>query len=134
MGGLVGRAIDDSLYDSYVSLGTPHNGTWAALGGFWSQAARDMIPGSKFLADLKYGRIWNKYSLNISAQYDILVPNSFFNQDVEDLTIPNTTHVSLLWSKRTFYEIYSWLIYEVLNETGLTSKDEGHEAKVDVKE
>ena len=132
MGGLVGRLIPDTLYDTYISLATPHSGTQAAiLGAWWSRSARDMLPSSGLIKSLADKEV-KVPAMAISAHLDWLVTDASLKQKgVENLKIPWTDHASVLWSERTFLEIYGWLTYEIFSETGLNNQP-GFSANVDL--
>jgi hypothetical protein len=137
MGGLVGRVIHrDSphLINAYVSLGSPHNGsTYSRLGAWFSKSCGQMSPGSTLLSNLAKQKDWDIPSLAISAKYDLVVPDANFysgSPNTKNIELP-LGHASLIWSKRTFYEIWSWLIYEVLQERG-NNDDPGYYSEVSI--
>jgi pimeloyl-ACP methyl ester carboxylesterase len=139
MGGLVGRRLMDmhypnKLFDAYVSIATPHNGTGLALlapGSLLerlSPSARDMRPGSLFLNHLTENRAYlfdEGYpaytpAMTLAAGFDELVwPRSSTRIEGVDnhVVIPWTNHITVALSDRSFGEIYSWLKFEVLNES-----------------
>jgi triacylglycerol lipase len=56
MGGLVARSYlrqfgDPARIDTFVSIATPHHGTWMAMLGL-GDGVKDMRPGSKFLVSI----------------------------------------------------------------------------------
>ena len=125
MGGLLGRFLVQHLemdqIDAYVSLGTPHNGTWLAWAGLWSHSARQMRVGSDFIRGLNETPWPSKIpAMALQAQMEeIVLPQrhaeiSFGKNQV----IPWTTHVSLPLAWRTYAEIYGWLTYGVFGESG----------------
>jgi hypothetical protein len=113
MGGLVGRMFNCDLYDSYVSIATPHEGTWRAWAGVWlSRSAREMLPNSPFLASCP---VSSKPSLAISAAFDVTVSNAKL-AGARNVTIPFTTHVTVLWNLGTAMVIRDWIPSETGHE------------------
>ena len=114
MGGLIGRYYiqdmggSDSI-DHFVSIATPHYGTYLAWLGI-GEAAKQMKPGSDFLAELnrenpirkgiKYTSIWTKTD-------EIVLPSS--NSVLQGSTVmPNVNfvgHLLILWAPRTYTQI-----------------------------
>lgn len=125
MGGLVGRVIVQHLgfegIDAYVSLGTPHNGTYAAYLAPWSQSAKQMQPGSTFLESLN-GEPWPSHipALALQAQFEAVVlpqANAKF-EPATNRVIPLTSHLTLPLSQNTFLQTWGWLTYSVFGEPG----------------
>lgn len=150
MGGLVGRELlrlhgpSDPLFDAYVSVGTPHRGTtlaglrtpFSGLVAKISPSVRDMRPGSKFLTTLnedwcqKFGDI---PTLCVGAGFDELVwpQNSadLATCNSEYIKIPNTDHLTVATSVRTYQEIWGFITYEILQETS-SGTDPGHLSQI----
>jgi triacylglycerol lipase len=114
MGGLIGRYYIQNMdgvgsIDHYVSISTPHYGTYAAWLGI-GEAAKQMRPGSEFLKDLnkenpirgtiKYTSIWTKTD-------EIVVPssNSVLHGSTEMPPISFVGHLLILFAPKTYTEI-----------------------------
>lgn len=113
MGGLVGRyirAYHDAPFDAYISVATPHNGTFLAKLGFFSLSARDMAPGSPFLVDLAVKEGTNGVpSLSIAAEYDLVVADAEFAGANQHIEAPNTTHTSVIMDPDVHNTIFHWI-------------------------
>lgn len=141
MGGLVGRTIIQHLelaqIDAFVSLGTPHWGTYTAYLAPWSESACQMRPGSFFLKSLNEAD-WpeNLPALALQASFDELVVPAR-NAKVPwatNRTVPFTNHVSIAFSEKTFLEIWSWLVSEVFGDNlqEMVTELQGGEAVIDL--
>lgn len=90
MGGIVARYYVQRLGGArrvrrFVTISSPHRGTFIAFGG-WSEGARQMRPGSAFLNDLERDRevlnglrftsIWTPFDLMIVPATSSLVPGA----------------------------------------------------------
>lgn len=132
MGGLVGKYIVKVLknpyIDHYVSLGTPHKGShFAPLASWFSHSAKQMRTDAQFLSDLERLE-WpsNVEALCIQGKLDMVVPSKFSKMgDAENLEIKTAFHVSFLFLRRTFYEIWAWLTYDLFGEPGPYSTSRG---------
>lgn len=117
MGGLVGRHLIQRTefsehVDSYVSLGTPHRGVYAANLGPRIGSLSQMASGSDFLKRLNNSEWPDRIpALSISAGLeDIVYPRSSTQfKYATNITIPWVNHISLILDPRSFYEIYTWL-------------------------
>jgi triacylglycerol esterase/lipase EstA (alpha/beta hydrolase family) len=110
MGGLVARycieraAGADDVAD-LVTLGTPHQGTYAAYLGYLTPGGRALTPGSSFLADL------NRDPLAPSVRYTSLysvadplvrparsgrIPTDIAGEDTENIRTGRQSHVQLV--------------------------------------
>lgn len=127
MGGLIGRyLLQRTEYagniDAYCSLGTPHQGSYFAnlmppIGAF-GKSARQMKVGSQFLERLNSSR-WpdGVPALAVSAGLDGIVWDASWDK-AENITIPWTNHIAMVFDQRTFWEVWSWLTFDVLGEPG----------------
>ncbi|MFD1514592.1 lipase family alpha/beta hydrolase [Halomarina rubra] len=84
MGGLDTRwcveKLDGAQYvDDLVTLGTPHQGTYAAYLGSLTPGGRDMRPGSEFLTALNDGQLAEgvAYAALWSSADELIVPSRF---------------------------------------------------------
>lgn len=139
MGGLIGRSLMDlsypkRLFDGYVSIATPHDGTSLAsllpqrLIERFSPSAADMRPASDYLNhinetiryhfDPNYPAAYTP-AMTIHAHVDGLVfpRKSTRIPGVQHVIIPWTNHLTVALSQRTYGEIYSFFKYEILNES-----------------
>lgn len=124
MGGLVGREIyrlgveehNVALFDHYISIATPHQGTGlAALGSRLpveriSASARDMMPDSKFMKCIA-DSIVPVNTMTIQAQWDLLLyPASTAQlEGFENHIVPWTGHITVVTSARTHRLIRDWI-------------------------
>lgn len=124
MGGLVGRVVVQHLgftdIDAYVSLGTPHNGTYAAYLAPWSESAKQMQPGSLFLNSLNAEPWPDIPALALQAQFEaIVLPQHNAKIDFGlNRVIPMTGHTTLPLSQNAFLQTWGWLTYSVFGEPG----------------
>lgn len=135
MGGLIGRCLEflrPGLLDAYVSIATPHGGTYLASLDRWgiSPSVVDMAPFTGFLEGLE-SKPWIIPSLVIAAKWDQLIFPQYSALDlvgtnVEKTTIPWTEHVTVALSERTYLEIWGWLTYAIFGETGLEGPSGSH--------
>lgn len=132
MGGLIGRYIVQvmnrhDLFDAYVSMGTPHQGTIMSYFAAWSESAREMMPRSPFYKTLHNEWPHDKIPvLTILAGLDgIVLPRAsalFGGDQATAVHIKRATHTSLLVHPQVFYEIWAWLIYNLFDEVGFVQK------------
>ncbi len=117
MGGLVGRYAIHKFpgvhnIDSYTSISTPHAGSALADFARWSKTANDMKRDSEFLKEMEDSE-WPLQvpALAIQAHVDeMVIPiSSTILKHAENIMIPRTTHLTVVMSDRTFFEIHSWL-------------------------
>ena len=85
---------------NYVSLGTPHHGTYLGYAGWLTTAGRQMVPGSDFLKELNAGEetIGNvKYTSIYSLTDEAVIPqtNSFL-EGAENKVVALCGHLGLL--------------------------------------
>jgi len=117
MGGLVGRYLIQCLgmdqhITSYVSVGTPHYGTYAAYLAPWSHSARQMRPRSPFLNKLN-DLPWPKHIDALSIRgglEEVVIPqkNARFRPAI-DLVVPKSDHLSLVVDLRMWRTVLDWL-------------------------
>lgn len=125
MGGLIGLYYVKKLGGStrvrrLVMMGTPLRGTWVALGGvatlgMFSTSSWQLLPGSRFLAELTEGGVPPGVEVcSIGAERDWVVPfSSTLVQGIRSIAVP-LGHSSLVVSEE---------VYERLREV-LTAPDE----------
>ena len=114
MGGLIGRYYIQEMngansIDHYVSISTPHYGTYVAWLGI-GEAAKQMRPGSEFLTKLnadnplygsiKYTSIWTKTDEIVLPAENAILRNSRVMPEVK-----NVGHLLILWSDETYKQI-----------------------------
>ncbi len=114
MGGLIGRYYIQEMkgannIDHYVSISTPHYGTYVAWLGI-GEAAKQMRPGSDFLSKLndnnpiygsiKYTSIWTKTDEIVIPAENALLRNSRIMPEVK-----NVGHLLILWSDETYKQV-----------------------------
>lgn len=125
MGGLDSRwAVEKEgaadLVDDLVTLGTPHQGTYAAYLGYATEGGRDMVPGSDFLTELNDGRLAPnvEYSALWSSTDELVVPQRFGKLPSPELDTAaegrnvNTgrqEHVQLVWDRDVFEQYVGYL-------------------------
>jgi triacylglycerol lipase len=114
MGGLIGRYYIQDMngvnsIDHYVSIATPHNGTYVAWLGI-GEGAKQMRPNSDFLkalnagnplrGNIKYTSIWTKTDeIVIPAESAVLAGSN---------VMPNINfvgHLLILWAPKTYTQI-----------------------------
>jgi triacylglycerol lipase len=108
MGGLVARyyvqrLADPTRIDTFLTIATPHHGTWLARFGF-HRGVREMIPGSPFLRDLdsdaaSFASIrW----VTIRTPLDLMIIPSRSSKLpwAENHTYPVLIHPLLVWDNR----------------------------------
>jgi hypothetical protein len=106
MGGLVARAYvarhGAGRIARIVTLGTPHHGSWLAWLGR-GENAREMRPGSAFLADLERGEAGaSPVAASIYSPHDNMVmPQASSRvEGARNIAIPGVGHVAMLRSPR----------------------------------
>lgn len=117
MGGLVGRYLIQRLgmkgpLDSYVSIGTPHGGTYAANLAPWSKSAHQMRIGSDFLRrlnNLSWPEDIQALTVRGSLEQVVIPPRNAKFSPAKDVVVPNADHLSAVVHPRTFREIGQWL-------------------------
>lgn len=111
MGGLVARCVDPGLYDSFVTLGSPHNGVQRAFRGLYDlrtfpiRSVQQMSPDSDFVKNLPLRA--EKPQLHISGEWDLIVPPGSIK--LETKKAPRATHLGLLTSSYVLEEIKKFL-------------------------
>lgn len=131
MGGLIGRYLIQRTdvgrhIDAYVSIGTPHHGTYMAYLAPWSRSACQMRPRSPFLQRLDDCAWPDVPALTIKgALEEVVIPqsNASFDHASDEVVIPRATHASLLFNDQTFWEMWAWLTFEVFGEPGPLHRD-----------
>ena len=114
MGGLDSRwcveKLDGAQYvDDLVTLGTPHQGTYAAYLAELTPGGRDMQPGSEFLTDLNDGQLAEgvSYSALWSTVDELIDPSHF-----AELPGPEASSVESAHSENTGYQEHIQLVYD----------------------
>lgn len=118
MGGLVGRYLIQRVgmrgpIDSYVSIGTPHEGTYAANLAPWSKSAHQMRVGSDFLRrlnNLAWPEEIKALTIRGSLEQVVLPPRNAKFTPAKDVVVPNADHLSAVIHPQTFREIGRWLL------------------------
>lgn len=90
---------------TFISVGAPYKGTPIAYVAFFSQAARQMFPGSKFLQTLWAGGIQNPGRIvSITGSYDTFIPTlSSYIPGAQNVTVDVFGHFTLGgFSKRVY--------------------------------
>ncbi|WP_227375960.1 esterase/lipase family protein [Haladaptatus halobius] len=125
MGGLDSRWCiekqDGAQYvDDLVTLGTPHQGTYAAYLGILTEGGRDMIPGSTFLERLNdgtlaegvnYTALWSTADeLIVPSEYASLPSPEFSSVDVaRNINSGYQEHIQLVHDRAVFDQYYRLL-------------------------
>lgn len=118
MGGIVASYYSEfldheNLIKTIITLGTPLFGTKVAAGGA-GENAKQMLPGSKFLADLrekisksqqKYYQICSKFDNLIFPWRSALLDNNSNTQ----LILPFESHLGLLYSAEVATQLRAWV-------------------------
>jgi len=116
MGGLIGLYYIKKLgghekVRKLVMIGTPHRGTWAALGGVLlmgvrSESSWQLLPHSSFLADLEKGPLPPEVEyFSIAAERDWVCPlASTYLQGAHLVTVP-FGHAGLVMSEETYGKV-----------------------------
>lgn len=114
MGGLIGRYYIQELngyknINNYVSIATPHYGTYTAFAGL-GEAAKQMRPKSDFLNKLnsgemikpgvKYTSIWTKLDEIVVPAESALMQGSNMMTDIKYVG-----HFFILWSEDTYKQV-----------------------------
>src|SRR5690606_19193206 len=114
MGGLIGRYYIQDLrgaasINNYISVATPHYGTYASWLGV-GEAAVQMRPGSSFVSKLntgnplvpnvKYTSIWTKTDELVIPQKSAMLQGSRIMEPVK-----YTGHFLILWSPQSYKQI-----------------------------
>lgn len=128
MGGLIARELVKN-YDynptAIITFGTPHLGAkLSSLLNDISDSMAQMNPGSDFLKELDANPPPMPL-LNVTGSLDFLVKGQKLDW-AENVEIPKATHLSLVASKRSFYEAWAWLTYDVFGEPGPYTDNEGN--------
>lgn len=126
MGGLVSRYAIQKLgveVDAYASFGTPHRGTrltkkianWFRP---FSESMYQMTKDHEFIEDLNESAWPEIPALSISGSLDSVVRPSeaSFEPNSEHIDVPKNGHVSMIFTKRPFYELWSWLTFEIFGD------------------
>lgn len=126
MGGLVTRYAIQKLgikVAAYASFGTPHKGTRLTKKiSSWfrpfSESMYQMSQDHDFIEDLNAAPWPEIPALSLSGSLDQLVRphEASFEPNSEHIDIPNNTHVSIIATKRPFYETWSWLTFEIFDD------------------
>lgn len=99
--------------DDLVTLGTPHQGTYVAYLAYITPGARDMVPGSDFLADLNDGQLAPsvEYTAVWSDWDELINPDEYAKLPAEErdsvpnaqnVFVDNTFHIQLVWDDDVF--------------------------------
>jgi triacylglycerol lipase len=125
MGGLDSRwAIEkqgaDQYVDDLITLGTPHQGTYAAYLAYITPGGRNMIPGSDFLTELNDGQLadgvsytalWSSCDgLILPDEYAKLPPSMLDSTSVaRNICAGCHLHVDLVYHREVFEQYYEYL-------------------------
>lgn len=125
MGGLDSRWCvekqDGAGYvDDLITLGTPHQGTYAAYLGYLTPGGRDMVPGSEFLEELNDGTLAEglDYHAYWSHADELIDPSRYAKlpaperDSVEMARNENTgyqEHIQLVFDRTVFDQYYGFL-------------------------
>ncbi|WP_458188624.1 esterase/lipase family protein [Haladaptatus sp. NG-WS-4] len=114
MGGLDSRWCienqDGAQYvDDLVTLGTPHQGTYAAYLGLLTEGGRDMTPGSTFLEQLNDGTLAEgvEYTALWSGADELIVPSEYAS-----LPSPERSSVEVARNVNSGYQEHVQLVYD----------------------
>lgn len=125
MGGLDSRWAIEKLgaakyVDDLITLGTPHQGTYAAYLGLITPGGRDMVPGSDFLQELNDGQLAEgvEYTAVWSSLDEANIPHS--NAKIPDEELNSVAkarnvwsgyqfHIQLVWDETVFNQYYEYL-------------------------
>lgn len=97
-----------------ITLGTPHQGTTAALLGLLTDGGRDMIPGSEFLETLngdtladgvRYTSLWSSTDELVITSDRGEIPSELLAEDDDNINTGAQEHIQLV-SDRDVYEQY----------------------------
>ncbi len=90
----------------FISLGGPFKGTPTARIGFFSKAARQVLPGSNLIKSLSKEKIKNPEKIIcLRAKHDEMVPSGSQLKGAKNIAIDVSGHVNLLSSPKTFHLI-----------------------------
>lgn len=123
MGGLDSRwAIEKQgaaqYVDDLITLGTPHQGTYAAYLAYITPGGRNMIPGSEFLTELNDGRLADgvSYTALWSSCDELILPDEYAKLPPLDSTgvARNTDagchlHIDLVYHREVFEQYVAFL-------------------------
>lgn len=114
MGGLDSRWCvekqDGAGYvDDLITLGTPHQGTYAAYLGYLTPGGRDMVPGSEFLEELNDGTLAEgvDYHAYWSHADELIDPSRYAK-----LPAPERDSVAVARNENTGYQEHIQLVYD----------------------
>ena len=114
MGGLDTRwcveKLDGAQYvDDLITLGTPHQGTYAAYLGAFTEGGRDMQPGSEFLTELNDGQLAEgvSYAAFWSSIDELIDPSHY-----AALPEPELSSVGSARNENTGYQEHIQLVYD----------------------
>ncbi len=128
MGGLVGRYYLQNLggaerCETFFTISSPHHGTTAAH-LYFSEGARQMRPGSRFLADLEEteNRLGRMPVVSYRTPMDLVIlpPASSIWDRAENHEFPVILHPLMLSSRKVLDDIENRLVS--LNRTGTALK------------
>lgn len=111
MGGLVARyaAQHQARLEGYITIGTPHKGTYKALLAPWSTSARQMQPDSQLLKNLNAGPL-HPNALNIACRYDTVVPyKNSIEHNARACELVNHTHMSAILSTEVAKSVFGFI-------------------------
>ncbi len=118
MGGLDARWCIEKLdgarhVDDLVTIGTPHQGTYAAYLAYITPGARDMVPNSDFLDRLndgqlaegvEYTAVWSDWDEAVAPDEYARIPGDERRsvESADNVFVNNVFHLQLVWSERSF--------------------------------
>ena len=109
LGGLIAKkAQDQCVPHAIATIATPHEGTWMAKLAPWSTSARQMQPGSDFIANNNMPS-WCPM-LNIGCRFDeVVIPHdSMVHQHADKVEWVNHTHITVMFSLKTTLKIVEY--------------------------
>jgi triacylglycerol esterase/lipase EstA (alpha/beta hydrolase family) len=95
--------------DDLITLGTPHQGTYAAYLGYVTPGGRDMLPGSPFLSELNDGTLAEgvDYHAYWSHADELIDPSEYAK-----LPAPERDSVEVARNANTGFQEHVQLVYD----------------------
>lgn len=106
--------------DDLITLGTPHQGTYASYLGILTEGGRDMIPGSTFLEELDDGTLAKgvAYTALWSSIDELIDPSTYAKlptAEASSVDVARNTnsgyqeHIQLVYDREVFDRYYEYL-------------------------